>query len=177
MFNCLFRTKNKKINSNNPNNSNNSNNLNNPNNPNNLNNPNNPNNPTLNILFDSCINLYDPINDNCKEVQIKFITEYANIFHNTNNLFDDTQNYIINKQILLDKMTEKKKESKLILFKYYCVCMTIFETIKIIKVEKKYEIIKYNKDILYYFEYLDINKFTIDEIISKYKKLFNCKIE
>jgi hypothetical protein len=59
------------------------------------------NNDVLNILIDSCVNLYEPESNNYLQIQTKFHIEYINTFN-------DINNYTKYKQILFDKMLEKK---------------------------------------------------------------------
>jgi hypothetical protein len=122
------------------------------------------NNETLNILLDSCVNLYDPINNNYQEIIVKFNAECIK-------LFNDKKNYIKSNNILSAKMLEKKNN-----IKFYCVYMTLFETIKIIEINDQLKFINCDQNVLYYLEYLHKNKFTIDEVVNKYKKIYNCEI-
>ena len=126
----------------------------------------------LNILYDSCINLYDPYRNNYPEIEIKFYLEYTNTFN-------DIINYSKNKQILFDKMLEKKnilqKKNKYI--EYYCIYMSTNEKIKICKTDFLLKFVDNNQNILYCIEYIDINLTTIDKLVEKYSKLYTCKIE
>jgi hypothetical protein len=145
MFNCLFKKKNKIINQKKDDLS-------------------KINNETLNILLDSCVNLYDPINNNYQEIKVKFNAECIKIFN-------DKKNYIKSNNILSAKMLEKKNN-----IKFYCVYMTLFETIKIIEINNQLKFINYDQNVLYYLEYLHKNKYLIDEVVNKYKKIYNCEI-
>lgn len=126
----------------------------------------------LNILFDSCINLYDPYTNNYPEIECKFYIEYANTF-------DDILNYAKYKQILFDKMLEKKnilqKKNKYV--EYYCVYMSTNEKIKICKTDHLLKFVDNNQNILYCIEYININLTTTEKLVEKYSKLYTCKIE
>lgn len=126
----------------------------------------------LNILFDSCINLYDPYTNNYTEIELKFYLEYKNTF-------DDILNYAKYKHILFDKMLEKKNilEKKNKYIEYYCVYMSINEKIKICKTDFLLKFVDKNQNILYCIEYIDINLTTIEKLVEKYSKLYTCKIE
>jgi hypothetical protein len=55
--------------------------------------------------------------------------------------------------------------------------MTSFQTLRISKIDYKLNFINNEPNFLYCLEYFDINKFTIDEIVNKYKKNYSCEIE
>lgn len=122
------------------------------------------NNKTINLLLDSCVNLYDPINNNYQEINVIFNAEFIKIYNNK-------KNYIKSNNILLAKMLEKKKN-----IRFYCVYMTLFETIKIIEINNQLKFINYEQNVLYYLEYLHKNKYSIDEVVNKYKNIYNCEI-
>lgn len=126
----------------------------------------------LNLLFDSCINLYDPYTNNYLEIELKFYFEYTKTF---NNLL----NYDKYKQILFDKMLEKKNilEKKNEYIEFYCIYMSTNEKIKICKTDFLLKFIDKNQNILYCIEYINQNITTIDKLVEKYCKLYTCKIE
>lgn len=126
----------------------------------------------LNLLFESCINLYDPYKNNCREIESKFYLEYSNTF-------DDIINYAKYKQILFDKLIEKKNilEKKNKYVEFYCIYMSKNELIKICKTDFLLKFLDNNQNVLYCFEYIDTNLITIEKIVEKYSKLYTCKIE
>jgi hypothetical protein len=126
----------------------------------------------LNILFDSCINLYNPYTNNYPEIELKFYLEYTNTF-------DNILNYAKYKEILFDKMLEKKNnlEKKNKYIEYYCIYMSTNEKIKICKTDFLLKFIDKNQNVLYCIEYINQNLTTIDKLVEKYSKLYTCKIE
>ena len=138
----------------------------------------------INLIYDSCVNLYDPNKNNYLEIENKFYLEFTYTFN-------DITYYSKYKEILLEKILEKKyisdKKNKFdnnnILdnnnkyIEYYCVYMSTNEIIKIYKTDYLLRLIDNNQNILYCFEYIDINQSTIEKIMEKYSKLYTCKIE
>ena len=55
--------------------------------------------------------------------------------------------------------------------------MSINGIIKIYKTDYLLKLVNNYQNILYYFEYIDINQSTIEKIMEKYSKLYTCKIE
>lgn len=134
----------------------------------------------VNSIIESYLKNYDPdifsndlklINQIEKKFQEECISKLSSGF--------DYHKY---KTILLNKIQEKRKyymeisyNNKLI---YYCVFMTTNNKIKIKKTNKLRDLIEKNKNtILYIIEYIDNieNKMTGEEIIDKYKKIYNDK--
>jgi len=125
----------------------------------------------LTILLDMCVMLYDPSKNNYMEIESKFYLEYKNIFNNITK-------YSEHKEILFFKILEiKNKFEKKNSFKYYCVYMLIDNIIKICPTDNIIKFINSNKNILYCFEYIDMKKMLINEIVEKYNKLYKCKIQ
>lgn len=118
-------------------------------------------------LLDLCIKLYDPYNNNYLEVESKFHLEYTKTI-------DNLENYDKDKQILFEKMSEKKYN----LFNnnkknhYYVIYMAKNKVIRIYKTEDIYEFVINNDNILYTFEYINSNSINIQNLINKYKNLY-----
>jgi hypothetical protein len=127
---------------------------------------------SLNILINSCINLYDPDVNNYEIIMTKFNTEYPSFF--------SCEDFLKHKCIVVDKLTEKKNIlfNKTKSLEYYCICMLTNEIIKISKTNNLLKFInKNNKNILYCIEYINVEQLSIDEIVEKYSKLYKCKIQ
>jgi hypothetical protein len=125
----------------------------------------------LNNLLDSCLNLYDPEINNYDLVITKFYSDYSNSF--------DYKDYLKLKQMLLNKMLEKKEilANMKKNIEYYCVYMSTNQIIKICKTDYLLRFIDNNQNILYCIEYIDTKLSNIDKIVEKYSKLYKCKIE
>ena len=139
------------------------------------------NNKLLDNLINSCINLYDPNKNNNLEIESKLYLEYPREYV-------CAKEYIKYKQILLDKMLEKKNifadmkiniltnKKKYKYIEYYCLYVSINTTIYISKTDNLFKFMNNNQNILYCLEYINVNQISIETILEKYNLLYSCKI-